>query len=532
MILARLSIFFFLLSAVIANGQLNRYVVYLKDKASNKYSITQPDKFLSGASISRRAKQKIEYTTEDLPVTEDYIKKVKDTGARVFFASRWLNCVIVEANADVASAITQLSEVLKVEYVAPESRLSGGRVSTTSKKQTMLAATSSSFVQFQQLGIDQMNAAGYNGNGINIAIFDGGFLGVNTTTAFQDARAKVKYEFNFVENSKNVYQYSDHGTKVFSILAGQQADFSGGSLGANYFLFVTEDPPTEYRIEEYNWLIAAERADSLGVDIISSSLGYSTFDDASMNYKISDLNGAKAIVSIAASKALAKGMMVVTSAGNEGNSSWKYITPPADVQGILSVGSVTSERVLSSFSSVGPTADGRIKPDVVALGSAGFLIDQNGLLVRGNGTSFACPLITSLVAGVWQAYPTLKAQDIYNMVVKSADQALNPDNSKGYGLPYFSAIVNYAEQEPFNQSVAIYPNPVKTFMNILFKDSNQEDVTITILDVLGQPISSHYKKLNLQNNPIELDLSALAFGVYIVQIKSASQSLTSRIIKH
>jgi serine protease AprX len=528
--LIRLSFFLVLLSSGNAIGQVNRYVVYFKNKAGNQYSVSQPAKFLSTASITRRTRQQIGYTDEDLPVTAAYVSKLKDIGAKVFFTSRWLNCVLVESTPSIATAASQLPEVSKVELVAPGNRLLGGRVATKFD-QKVTDVTAPSLVQFQQLGIDDMNSQGYNGEGINIAIFDGGFLGVNTTSAFQAARSKIKYEYNFVVNSKNVYLYDDHGTEVFSILSAQTPDFVGGSLGANYFLFLTEDKPTEYRVEEFNWLFAAERADSLGVDIISSSLGYSTFDDATMNYQISDLTGNNAIVSIAASKALAKGMMVVTSAGNEGNSSWKYITPPADASGILSVGSITSDKSLSGFSSLGPTADGRFKPDVVALGSSTSLINQSGSLVKGSGTSFSCPLVTCLVAGLWQAYPNLKAQEIYNAIVRSADQAYNPDNKKGFGLPNFKAVVNYLKRTALDQAIVISPNPVETSMNVTFKEPKEEEVVMTIFSVLGQPLFTQSTTLNWQKNPMEYDLSNLASGVYIVQIKSLSQSLTSRIIK-
>ncbi len=528
--LTRLTFILVVFVSGIATGQTNRYVVYFKDKVGNGYSIAQPEAFLSQASISRRAKQQISYTDEDLPITQSYVSKVKATGAKTYFTSRWLNCILVVASTSVASAISQLPEVLKVEYVAPGNRLTGGRISSKYNLKTS-SSNQAAILQFQQIGVDQMNSSGVNGEGINVAVFDGGFLGVNTTSAFVQANSRIKNTFNFIDNTKSVFIYDGHGTETFSILAAQTTGFSGGITQANYFLFLTEDVSSEYRIEEYNWLFAAELADSLGIDVISSSLGYSTFDDSSMDYKTSDLTGSKAIVSIAAAKALTKGILVVNSAGNEGASTWRYITPPADVPGILAVGAITSQQVLSSFSSVGPTADGRIKPDVVALGSSTSIINSGGSLITGSGTSFSCPLVTCLVTGLRQAYPNAKVQDLYYAVIKSADQANAADNYKGYGLPNFKGAVNYLQQAALDQPIVISPNPVSSALKIFFKETTEEEVDIKLFNIEGQQLSAVGFVLNWQNNPVEFDLSSLAAGVYIVQIKSASQSLTSRLIK-
>ncbi len=515
-----------------ASAQTNRYVVYFKDKVGTPYSITQPEKYLSAPSLSRRAKQNILATEDDLPINPAYITKIKTAGAKTFFSSRWLNCLLVECTATIASSLKQLTEVASVEYAAPGSKLKGGRVASSSNKFSS-SQSQAALAQYQQLGIDQMNAAGFNGGGFNIAIFDGGFSGVNTAAAFQTTyQQKIRYTYNFVENSSSVYAFNDHGTEVFSILGAQSASYNGGAKDASYFLFVTEDVSSEYRIEEYNWLFAAERADSLGVDIISSSLGYNLFDDASMNYKVSDLTGSTAIISKAASTALKKGMMVVNSSGNKENDGWNYIIFPADVKGVLSVGSITSTRTLSNFSLGGPTADGRIKPDVVALGSSASVVNSFGNLTTKDGTSFSCPLITCLVAGVWQAFPALSAEGVYNAIVRSADQSFNPDNFKGYGVPNFTAIKNYLESTLIEDQIVVSPNPVtNNSMKVIFKEPKDGDITVTIYDLQGRILSTTTMKMIWQNNPLEFDLSMIAAGVYIVQVKTQTVSLTTRLVK-
>ena len=260
------------------------------------------------------------------------------------------------------------------------------------------------------LGIPQMHADGFRGEGMTIAFLDGGFMGVNTTAAFQELFNEGRYDdvvsHDFVRNTDNVFQYDDHGSQVFSVIAANIADdFTGGAYKANFQLFVTEDASSEYRVEEYNWLFAAERADSAGVDIISSSLGYYDFDIASMNYSTAQMDGKTAVVTQAAQWAADRGIVVVTSAGNEGNiPSWRIITAPADGADVVAVANLTPQGVASSSSSRGPAADGRIKPDLAALGSGVTVVQDNGAIGTASGTSLAAPLITSLIAGVWQNF--------------------------------------------------------------------------------------------------------------------------------
>jgi serine protease AprX len=268
------------------------------------------------------------------------------------------------------------------------------------------------------------------------------------------------------------------------------------------------------------------------VDVINSSLGYNLFDDQSMDYETSELDGKTAVITKAASRAIEKGMIVVCSAGNEGNNSWKLVTPPADANGILAIGAINSIGSLSSFSSKGPTADGRIKPDVVALGSGTSVIKQSGSLGTVSGTSVASPLVASLAAGVWQAYPLLKAKDVYEAIVLSATLAAAPNNQLGFGIPHFHAIENYLKSLSENESIAIFPNPVSgNSFKIKVKETSDELVHITIYDPRGSRVADSRLKINWFNNPFEYDITDLKAGIYFVQVSTGKASATARIAK-
>jgi serine protease AprX len=324
-------ILFCLLLSWSTQAQSNRYFVFFKDKVGTPFSISDPTQFLSTRSIERRQKQNISIIEEDLPVNPGYVSQVKTTGAKTFFTSRWWNGVLVEGDPATLAIVNALPFVKESRLVAPGTKLMGGRASKIKLRKNSTADQPVNQFQLEQLGIDVMQEEGYKGEGIFIAVFDSGFEGVNVSAPFADlfSENRINQTKNFVTNESNVYISDDHGTEVLSIMAAHASDsYLGGAYKANYFLYLTEDVSSEYRIEEYNWTFAAERADSAGVDVINSSLGYTEFDDPSMDYQTTDLNGNTAIVTQAARKAIDKGMLVVASAGNEGSSSWKFITPP------------------------------------------------------------------------------------------------------------------------------------------------------------------------------------------------------------
>lgn len=513
---------------------INRYIVFFKDKAGTSYSVSAPSQFLSEKAIVRRAKQGIMITEEDFPVNAAYINQVKATGAKTYFSSRWMNCVLVETSAAIIEQVRLLPTVSRIEFVAPNKKLSSARVKKERNiKETAIAAATIS--QLQQIGLTEMQADGYRGEGIHIAVFDSGFPGVNTASAFQHIfqEGRLIDSYDFIAQSGNVFKYDEHGTEVLSVIgAYSENTFTGGAYKASFHLYVTEDVGSEYRVEEYNWLFAAERADSAGVDVINSSLGYNTFDDASMDYTQAQLDGKTAVISRAATNAIARGIVVVCSAGNEASNSWQKVTPPADANGILAIGAVTSTGLRSSFSSIGPTADNRIKPDVMAMGSGTSVVRPGGTVSTESGTSVASPLVASLVAGVLQAHPGVTVQDVYRAIVRSASQSTRPDNRYGYGIPDYSGVNEYFAIADYEKEITIYPNPVtNSLVSIAIKHPSNEAIQVMIYNAQGKLVMSTSTVIDWLNNPVRYDLSSLGPGVYIVKVLAGEHMKTMRLVK-
>jgi serine protease AprX len=521
---------FFLCLSLQGFAQSNRYVVFFTDKNNSAYSISSPENFLSAQCLKRRAKQSSPVTSDDLPVNTTYVNAIRDLGVRVFFPTRWLNGVLVEMDESNVAQIQDLSFVSNVEMVAPGKKLIGGRVRKNERLDTTFE-TPFNAAQLQQLELVDMHNDGYRGENITIAVLDAGFPAVNQAAPFQHLfmKKRIKGTFDFIRNSGNVYQYSNHGTEVLSIIAANSEVYAGGAFEANFFLYVTEDPNSEYRIEEYNWLFAAEKADSVGVDIITTSLGYSLFDDPSMDYAGKDFDGKTAIASKAAVLAMAKGIVVVCSVGNEGPGN---LSAPADAIGVLSVGAVDINGQWVNFSSGGPTADSRIKPDVAALGYQTEFINTNGTVAAGSGTSFAAPLVASLAAGVVQAFPFLKVNQVYEAITQSADQASAPDNQKGYGVPHFEAVKTYVT-EKYSQSpdnISEYPTVADQEVRINFTQPMSQ-TTIYFLDIFGRILSKQTVVVDSIDTEYAFDVSGFSAGVYLIQLKNIFVTKTIRFVK-
>lgn len=521
-----------------AAAQENRYMVFFKDKEGIPFTIARPIQFLSQKAIDRRLTQGIDITGQDLPVKPAYIDGVRNAGADPFFTTRWLNGVLVQCGLAALADIENLPYVDRVEYVAPLSPLqNGGRRSFNLRKKNTYSGIETEN-QLRMIGIDKMHQGDYQGQGITIAIFDSGFLGVNITDPFQhifsEGRFNDSVSYDFVHNTTGVFQYDGHGTEVLSVIAANVPDaFTGGAYKANFQLYVTEDVPSEYRIEEYNWLFAAERADSAGADIIHSSLGYYDFDDASMNYSVDQMDGKTTIVTQAAQWAADRGMLVVTSAGNEGNIAWRIITAPADATDVLAVGGVSSTRQKTSSSSFGPSADNRIKPDVAALGASVKVIKSNGQMGTSSGTSLSAPLITSLVAGILQRYPDLTNKEIIALLKATSSQANHPDNLLGYGIPNFVAVVNYQEYMPQTNPFEIYPNPVRDdTLTISPLDPDVIDsCRIEIISAQGQILARDMVHFNWLNRTFKTDMSAFSSGIYYIRVFSQQRRYTFKLVK-
>lgn len=415
-----------------------KYRIYLTDKSATTYSLQHPEAFLSLKALERRARQHLRVDSTDLPVCAEYIKTIREEGLKIVAVGKWNNFVTVSCNnRRKIEKVKRLPFVRSTElvwrgpkYVQPENNRDT-LLNVISRCDTLYGPA---FRQIQLCNGDKLQKAGYRGQGMTIAVIDAGFQNEDSIAAMHNV--KVLGARDFVNPHGDVYVDGTHGMSVLSILSMNKPYFMIGSAPeASYWLLRSEDESSENLVEQDYWSEAIEFADSVGVDLVNSSLGYYEFDDSSKNYKYCDLDGQTALISREASMVADKGMILVVSAGNAGAGSWKKISTPADADNILAVGAVDYEGQLASYSSVGNTADGRIKPDVVAMGYLSAIMSSNGVLVRGNGTSFASPLVCGLTACLWQACPQLTAKQIMNVVRRSGNRAGCPDNVYGNGIP-------------------------------------------------------------------------------------------------
>lgn len=506
-----------------------RYLILFKDKANSPFSISKPDQFLSSRSIERRKKMNIVINEQDLPINPAYLEQLKANGATVLFPLKWINGALIQLKPKDLSKTLKLSNVKGLYWNFPADSSSSFKISnnpevrTDAQMNTKTDAQSAidygnSSTQILQLGIDQMHLKGYQGQNVIISILDNGFLNANTASFFQNLYQSQRVLGTLVTKPtiKSVYEIGSHGTSVMSTITGETpGKLYGTAYQAKFAIAQTEEDDIELIVEEANWLRGAEWADSLGTDIISSSLGYSQFDNSLQNHAYADMNGKNTLVSKAASWASQKGIICTISAGNEGSNTWKYISAPADADSILSVGAVDRTGIRASFSSFGPSFDKRIKPDVSAMGLGTVVGLPTGLFGSLNGTSFSAPLIAGLVAGLIQANPNKSAWKIIDAIKKSAHLADKPDNSLGYGIPNFdkaNAILNpiLGTEPKFSSKLTIYPNPIKTGEKINIDQEKDKNSTLEIFNTQGILIST----FDLHQEHEEIFLPPFASGKY------------------
>jgi len=443
-------------SLVFAQDGAFRYFISFTDKVNTDYSINTPEQYLSVRTIVKRQKYGIPVDSTDLPITVEYINELKTQGFVIENKSRWFNGLVVSTFDSL------LIQTLNQNFI--DTIISFGSWQNTkdiSKKWQLnynVSDYGNSYNQLQMLGGDVMHSKGFLGNGIIIAVIDAGFYKVNELDVFADLQNQILDTYDFVDGNTNVYDDHTHGMMVLSTMGAKQ---SGKMIGtapeANYLLLRSEDVFSENLIEEYMWVCAAEYADSVGADIINSSLAYTTFDDYAQNHTYADMNGKTAPISIGAGIACDKGMIVVNSAGNSGNSNWYYIGAPADHADVLTVGAVDENKKFASFSSYGPNAEGFTKPNVVAQGKNTVVANSSNEVMTGNGTSFSSPVTAGMIACLWGSNSYRTPNDIKDAIYKSADRYLKPDDQFGYGIPnYYNAyqllnsVINLSQGIPIN----------------------------------------------------------------------------------
>ena len=520
-------------------SQEHRYFVFFKDKSDSPYSLSQPQAYLSDLAIQRRQKQGIQITSTDLPVNPAYLAQINATGGQAFYSSRWFNGAIVQMDSLELQKVQSLSFVDSIAWIAKNAKLTSERsvFQLNDSFENSPYSTASSDLQLGMINALKMHEDGYTGADMIIAILDGGFIGAPLFKPFEHVFSSGQYlgGEDLVTYGDNPFRYSGHGTAVWSTIAAKSDSLTGTAYEANFLVYVTEDVGSESPIEEYNWLIAAEKADSAGADIIQSSVGYSVFNSPFSNYSYQDLDGKSTVITKAANLAFDRGMIVVTSAGNEGNSSWRFVTAPADSKNVLAVGSITDEYTKSSFSSIGPTPDGRIKPDVVALGSRTTLMAGNGAIQQSSGTSYAAPLIAGLAAGIWQANPNWTNQDVIQAIKMTASRALNPDNHYGYGVPNYQqavlgSVLNVSDI--LSEKIKVYPNPFRN-QKVFIDLSNQvirDTLEIKVFDLKGKLISETTVAPNTREI-VEMQVDTSAQGVYLMTLMSPTFFKEVKLIK-
>ncbi|MDH6303444.1 subtilisin family serine protease [Parabacteroides sp. PF5-5] len=429
---------FFSLEAL--SGESFCFRVYLKDKGDSGFTLDNPEAFLSKAAIDRRLREGKSVDESDLPIAEAYLDTLLSVGACLVVQSRWLSTVVVSAKDSLlVERLKGLTIVDSVKWVwkgTPMEHTEEPRDTSSLFPEDQALKTTYGYAekQIEMLNGLKLHEAGYRGKGIQVAVIDAGFMNVDRLSVFHSLDLLGTY--NVVSPGKSVFTDDEHGTKVLSCLAANAPGIMVGTAPeASYWLIKSEDGRSEYPVEEDYWVAAAEFADSVGVKVINSSLGYFTFDREELSYDPSMLDGRTAFISRAAEMAADKGILLFISAGNEGAGQWGKITFPSDARNVLTVGSVTGEKKKSVFSSVGFTADVRVKPDVVALGTGATVIDASGNVRFGNGTSFATPILAGLGICLWQALPWLSNTDLIALLQHSSTQYKRPDVELGYGIP-------------------------------------------------------------------------------------------------
>ncbi|GEO07952.1 S8 family serine peptidase [Segetibacter aerophilus] len=545
----------FISSVLQVNAQFPKLIIQLKDKGGNTFNLNNPLQYLSVRAIQRRSRYNIPVDSIDLPVSSRYIDSIRQSGGvTILSTSKWLNQVLIETtDQNALSKIKSFSFVKSTRGVGFRS----ANITLNNKfkdppstpllpQANRLAETAANAYDYgsnyQQVHIHEgefLHNKGFHGESMQIAVLDGGFLQYKTITAFDSIRnnRQVLGERDFVAFDNSVDEDDSHGMYCLSILS---ANWPGRMVGtapkANYWLIRTENAETEYPIEEHNWVAGAEFADSAGTDLISTSLGYTTFDDPSLNHSYADFYKNTTMVSQGAAIAVKKGMIVSVSAGNEGAGNWKYISFPADVDSVCTVGAVNSTGVIAGFSSYG--YPGKIKTNIVSVGAGTVIAGLNNQPTTGNGTSFSNPNVAGLIACLWQAFPRVSNMNILSAVYKSSDKYATPDDRYGYGIPNFRLAYLSLKHD---ENIALYgnewlfatPNPFTTEVVVKFIARINGPVTLTLSSAGGQVIATQNingEKEEVYNAAFS-NLGNLPSGLYVVKYFDSTTTRTLPVQK-
>ncbi len=529
-----------ILIAYSVRSQTQEALVFLADKENVAASIADPISILTQDAIDRKQMHDVAIDERDVPVTESYITTLKSQpGITVHSKSKWMNAAYVSGSQAQIENLLNLAFVTEVEFMDPDLNLFPEPIPVPDKFELenmqgrVVYDYGAAANQIEMLAGDFLHEQDFSGEGMVIAVLDSGFPNIGGIPAFADmiSENRLLGTFDFVLDQTTIGGSHTHGTKVLSDMAGfMEGQFVGTAPKASYYLFRTEDAGSEKPVEEAYWLEALERADSLGVDVVNTSLGYQDFDNSNYDHSYSDLDGQTTLGARAANHAFEKGMLLVTSAGNDGGG-FTFVATPADAFGVLTVGAVDSSGNYASFSSIGPTVDGRVKPDIMAQGASAVVVDTNGNITTNSGTSFSSPIMAGAVTCLWQSRPEARNYQVMQIVRESASLFNNPTAEMGYGIPNFEDAYNAIQilgiQQAFlDSNFAIYPNPViDTFIISFPKEVNSAE--IYIYSVSGKLI----RKTVIHREDNMIELAGIAPGLYMVTVWAGEATNTFKIIK-
>jgi serine protease AprX len=515
--------------------------IYFTDKPDAATYYANPLLMLSQRSLDRRDQQNIDLDIKDVPLHQPYVTQIRNAqGITIIAQSKWLNCVHVQGSQSDIEALDLLSFVADIEFantaLNATTKLSEPKQGTIQADKLAVVTDfeyGSATNQIQMLHGDFLHQNNFTGTGMHIAVIDAGFTNVNTMSSFDRIRNnnQILGTYNFIERQTDVYFRHYHGTMVLSTIAGYvENQFVGTAPDASFYLFISEDGNQEHPYEESLWVEAAEKADSLGVDVLNTSLGYTQFDRTEYNHTYEDLDGQTTFITRGSEIAFSRGMLVVNSAGNEGYSSWHYIGAPADAPSILSIGAVDASGNIAAFSSWGPTVDERVKPDVCAQGQGSAVINTSNNITSGSGTSFSGPILAGVATCFWQAFPDKTNAEIAQAIRESAHLYATPDDHYGYGIPNFETAFNTMSLSNLSpEDFVIYPNPLNGQQALTLQIPQlQPETSLKISTINGQVLGVY----EVNHSPYSVDLHNLSQGVYWVSILSDDNVYTQKLIVH
>lgn len=464
---------------------LTKYWVQFTDKNNSPYSIDKPEEYLSPKAIERRKRHEIAIDESDLPVNPAYLSEIRKAGGVIYTTTKWFNAATVYMPNDQT-----LNKIKALPFVKNTERVGRYAKPRPKRSRPKKRDNNPNYEQYdehyglgknqiQMLNGDLIHNMGYDGEGMIIAVLDGGFSNVDIMPFFDSLRTnnRILEGWDMVDNDDYYYESSSHGSQVLSTMGANLPGLLVGTApGATYVCLKTEDVRSELRIEEDNWVAGAEYADSIGADVINSSLGYTTFNIDWMSHKYEDMNGETSRATIGADIAASKGILVVVSAGNEGSGRWKYMGAPADGKDVFAIGGLNRNGDRVSFSSQGPTADGRVKPNVMARGGQSVVGSLYSYDVDSvNGTSFASPIMAGMVASLWQAFPEKSNKEIMKAIEESSSNYDTPNGKLGHGTPDFYKAYRILSGESVTEEKVQRPGIVKrTFIDAFHSATSDE----------------------------------------------------------